>query len=1060
MSSGGDLVPSSSGADIGVDELQIDRAGWEGSCVTQAHIEWLYKSRCIPPEVECRLPGPELAPVLNPGKHVVFVAHFLRGFGLPCSPFLCNFFEKFNLQPHHLPSSAFLLLSSFVAFCEGYLGLWPTVELWSRFHSFRAQSVPDPGNKGPKPMVECGAATIMAHKRSKFIRVTGLDSCKKWLWTFLYVKNKAGLESDFIKLPTYREGPPIDRHNWDYSPGDVNPETKKICEDVQTMLNAGIPTPDDLVLTFISRRVLPLQQRSHKICQMSGHLDPTRITTRELSRASIRKKVKDISASRITDDWEWGLLPYSRRDPAPINYPRQNLKNTKIMILPDRTDMDIEDPDSESNTPAAENEDPASSRHAGKDPAIHPLKDWSDDGFADDKDDDDCTILEVYDALPLSFAYRPTPSSADPTAQVIDAVPVGQQKAPRGMKRHAAGMPTAPPKKKMTKKPSDGPKGHPPRTRAPPTSTGAPLSVSRSAAGRPATVIPSGDVIIMPPPPSSRREENVQALEAPSTSTLSPVRADMPPPEQFSLPGMGSAILVLGCTREEPVAPNFEDHHGGAQDSAPKREEDVSAGNMGADIEVTASTEQATAQPTPRPEQTQPTSGEPASSPIAPSSPKLATLTPAKSATPPAKSPLATTSSPSSSSAPTTTVPAPVKAKPQQVLGGKKKKTTVLCFVFPTLTRIFRLAVEAKNLPALKEPEFKLNAAQEEKTEMSNMLGKLKESNDEHALELQHSSCTKEIEEARKFYEDCCTKEVAETNRLASEGLAKEKEISSTLEQSNKLLTEQSDLLKKKFEAWRNLADMLNHDMEDLLRAVTDAFPESQDLAVKAVLESRKDRPANEEPYWSMEDHMVSMAARVAHMKVLGIDFPLSAIKVFKALWPGATVPKSVQGLCKWLNATEMRLSQWRESVGRAGADMALQFILSWYEEIDFNSISTLRVGSHILEDPAIKLKCQAKAYELASYAPVHNFIPDPEDDKEDEAKEGAEGAEEGSEGSTEDSDEEVDEELEAEAPPSKKTKTIEPTSEEPASSSNVGSADIPSADAPSTEVPASSEKE
>ena len=84
--------------------------------------------------------------------------------------------------------------------------------------------------------------------------------------------------------------------------------------------------------------------------------------------------------------------------------------------MPDRTDMDIEDPDSVSNTPAAEEEDPASSRHAGKDPATHSLKDWPDDGFADDEDDDDCTILEVYDALPLSFAYRPTSPSADPTA--------------------------------------------------------------------------------------------------------------------------------------------------------------------------------------------------------------------------------------------------------------------------------------------------------------------------------------------------------------------------------------------------------------------------------------------------------------------------------------------------------------------------------------------------------------------------------------------------------------------------------------------------------------------
>lgn len=207
-----------------------------------------------------------------------------------------------------------------------------------------------------------------------------------------------------------------------------------------------------------------------------------------------------------------------------------------------------------------------------------------------------------------------------------------------------------------------------------------------------------------------------------------------------------------------------------------------------------------------------------------------------------------------------------------------------------------------------------------------------------------------------------------------------------------------------------------------------------------------------------MEDHMVAMAARVAQMKVLGIDLPLSAIKVFKALWPDVAMPKTVKGLCNWLDGAEVRLSQWRESAGRAGADMALQFILSWYEEIDFASISNLRDGSHILNDPAIKLKRQAKAYEMAFYAPVHDFIPDPEEEKEGAEVE-AEGEEEGSEGSTEDSDEELDEEFEAEAPPPKKTKSAKPTSEEPASSSNVGSADIPPTGAPSTEVPASSEK-
>jgi hypothetical protein len=70
------------------------------------------------------------------------------------------------------------------------------------------------------------------------------------------------------------------------------------------------------VACFISRRVSPLQRRSHKICQMSGPMDPTRHSTHELSPADILRRVKDIcKSSQVT--FAWGLKPYSRDRPAP-----------------------------------------------------------------------------------------------------------------------------------------------------------------------------------------------------------------------------------------------------------------------------------------------------------------------------------------------------------------------------------------------------------------------------------------------------------------------------------------------------------------------------------------------------------------------------------------------------------------------------------------------------------------------------------------------------------------------------------------------------------------------
>jgi hypothetical protein len=79
--------------------------------------------------------------------------------------------------------------------------------------------------------------------------------------------------------------------------------------------DAGL-MPQDIVACFISRRVSPLQHRSHKICQMSGAMDPTRHSTHELSPPDILRRVKDIcKSSQVT--FAWGLEPYSRDCHAP-----------------------------------------------------------------------------------------------------------------------------------------------------------------------------------------------------------------------------------------------------------------------------------------------------------------------------------------------------------------------------------------------------------------------------------------------------------------------------------------------------------------------------------------------------------------------------------------------------------------------------------------------------------------------------------------------------------------------------------------------------------------------
>jgi hypothetical protein len=59
----------------GIDLDSYTRGAWMGSDVTVAEIDWLYRSRRIPEEVFCRIPGTENKHAPRPGEYVVFAAH-------------------------------------------------------------------------------------------------------------------------------------------------------------------------------------------------------------------------------------------------------------------------------------------------------------------------------------------------------------------------------------------------------------------------------------------------------------------------------------------------------------------------------------------------------------------------------------------------------------------------------------------------------------------------------------------------------------------------------------------------------------------------------------------------------------------------------------------------------------------------------------------------------------------------------------------------------------------------------------------------------------------------
>jgi hypothetical protein len=266
------------------------RSGWEGSEVILANISWITTTRRVPEGVACRLPAGETVPAPEPGKRVVFIAHFERGFGLPVSDFFRDFLDTYDLQPHHIPAkadpvNAVMILSAFAAFCEGFAGIEPFCQGWAKYFQLRKQVIQEPPRskddppemaqeKKDCPMTLCGAATIMSQKGSGFPKVELLESCKKWQKSFFYIRNTTDV--DLLNLPPFVDVPPLAMKNWTYNPKSSVTAVNALDRVKVDLWDAGL-TPQDLVACFISRRISPLQHRSHKICQMSGPMDPTGI---------------------------------------------------------------------------------------------------------------------------------------------------------------------------------------------------------------------------------------------------------------------------------------------------------------------------------------------------------------------------------------------------------------------------------------------------------------------------------------------------------------------------------------------------------------------------------------------------------------------------------------------------------------------------------------------------------------------------------------------------------------------------------------------------------------
>jgi hypothetical protein len=91
---------------------------------------------------------------------------------------------------------------------------------------------------------------------------------------------------------------------------------------------------------------------------------------------------------------------------------------------------------------------------------------------------------------------------------------------------------------------------------------------------------------------------------------------------------------------------------------------------------------------------------------------------------------------------------------------------------------------------------------------------------------------------------------------------------------------------------------------------------------------------------------LVALAkGRLHPVAKLGKDLHEAIVSIFETLWPRRAVPGEIQALLQWIPLASNRFDIWKESVARASAEQALEFVLSWYPGVNLDQLENLHEG-------------------------------------------------------------------------------------------------------------------
>jgi hypothetical protein len=166
---------------------------------------------------------------------VMLKSHIDRGLSLPPSYFLKSLLRHYRLCLHHIAPNSLTIIAGFVAFCEGFLGVYPRGDLFRLYFNIRHNRDPngDLCNYGSILFVPCSG------KSYPYIKPH--DSAKGWRGSFFYHADQAPPERTFGLRP-FVDGPAQEQDSW----GTMDDECQLFSWWISNLVFAGLTSADTI----------------------------------------------------------------------------------------------------------------------------------------------------------------------------------------------------------------------------------------------------------------------------------------------------------------------------------------------------------------------------------------------------------------------------------------------------------------------------------------------------------------------------------------------------------------------------------------------------------------------------------------------------------------------------------------------------------------------------------------------------------------------------------------------------------------------------------------------